>query len=124
MCSGKSYKQGLFGERVVINYLCNCGYSVLHHRYKTKYGELDVVAYSEQRKLLLFVEVKTYKKNSIAYRSMELVSYKQIVRNSNAASCFLSENQQFDSYLCRFDLALVSSKGEIMKYFESAWESE
>ena len=51
-----SYKKGVNAEMAISNYLIRHGYKIIKHRYKTKYGEIDIIASKE--KLLLFVEVK------------------------------------------------------------------
>lgn len=48
---------GKLGEDIAKNYLEKKGYNVLEQNYKTKYGEIDLVA--KRGKELIFVEVRT-----------------------------------------------------------------
>jgi putative endonuclease len=48
---------GALGERIAADHLAGRGYSVLARNFRTRYGELDLVAASER--FLVFCEVKT-----------------------------------------------------------------
>ena len=39
-----AYQQGLIAEELAANYLQGKGYTILKRRYKTKYGEIDLIA--------------------------------------------------------------------------------
>lgn len=54
---------GDFGERCAVKYLQNKGYTVVERNYRTKHGEVDIIA--EDEKYIAFVEVKTRKINSL-----------------------------------------------------------
>jgi Holliday junction resolvase-like predicted endonuclease len=49
---------GSTGEETACGYLVNNGYKILERNYRTKFGEIDIVAKSPD-KTLVFVEVKT-----------------------------------------------------------------
>ena len=53
---------GEFGERCAAIYLQKKGYTVAERNYRTKYGEVDIIAMDE--KFIAFVEVKTRSINS------------------------------------------------------------
>ena len=55
---------GRYGEAVAAEYLRKKGYSVLGLNYRTRLGELDVVA--SDRKYIVFAEVKLRKNSSFA----------------------------------------------------------
>ena len=48
---------GTFGENIAKNYLEKKGYKILETNYKTKIGEIDIIA--QKGKNLVFIEVKT-----------------------------------------------------------------
>ena len=50
-------KIGSFGEMLVITYLENMNYEILDKNYKTKFGEIDIIA--KDKKEYVFIEVKT-----------------------------------------------------------------
>ncbi|MDD5738697.1 MAG: YraN family protein [Candidatus Pacebacteria bacterium] len=50
-------KIGQVGEDIATNYLKKEGYQILERNFKTKWGELDIIA--KKKGVLIFVEVKT-----------------------------------------------------------------
>jgi putative endonuclease len=94
------YNQGLLGEKLAIKYLLEKGYELLKHRYKTAYGEIDLIVFNKE---IVFVEVKVRK-----YLHTEL-SIKQLTRNYNAAEYFLAENKHMSQYSSRFDLIVINN---------------
>lgn len=57
-------KTGQIGENIAINYLKKNGYQILARNFRTKWGELDIVA--QKNKVIIFVEVKTLRLASFA----------------------------------------------------------
>lgn len=113
-----SYKKGMFAEYVAIIFLVLKGYRILKHRYKTRYGEIDVVA--RRGHVIAFIEVKSRKTEEGA---LEAVHPKTQRRIENAAKDFISRNSQ----LCgnssfRFDVITVSKPFRI-KHLDNAWGS-
>lgn len=111
-----SYQDGLQGEQLVKEYYQQLGFTCLKTRYKTRYGELDLIFLKGD--LLLFVEVKT---RSFLKPGYDLITRKQMVRNSHAAQAFLSENENLIACNMQFNLAVVINQ-EIAHIYESAWE--
>lgn len=48
---------GVQGEKIAARYLQNRGYQIVERNYRTRLGEIDIIA--KQGKCLVFVEVKT-----------------------------------------------------------------
>jgi len=112
-----SYTIGIEAEqKIADNYISN-GYQVKFERYKTKYGEIDLIAKKENQ--IVFIEVKA--RNNPMH--LELLSQSQISRNCNAALMFLAENEEFLNYDLRFDYAEVIN-GKISQIIENAWVCE
>lgn len=111
-----SYQDGLDGEQRVKEYYQSLGFTCLKTRYKTKYAELDLVFLKDN--MLLFVEVKTRKSLKSGY---DLITNKQMIRNSHAAQFFLSEHVHLMSCNMQFNLALVVNN-KVAHIYESAWE--
>ncbi len=55
-----SWRQGVWAEWVAMVYLILKGWRILHHRYKTPVGEIDVIA--EKGDTVAFIEVKFRRK--------------------------------------------------------------
>ena len=110
-----SYELGLEAEEVAARYLLSIGYQVLHRRWKSKYGEIDIVAIDNDT--LLFVEVKAKKQS---FYEQEIVSLRQQRRNSKAALDFLGNNDVGKAVSIRFDCIVVTDK-KIAQHIEDAW---
>lgn len=104
--------RGVAAEKYVSAYLLAQGFTLLHHRYKTKVGEIDLIA--QQGELLIFIEVKARKTLDEAAFSL---SQRQISRLTATAELFLAEHPQFTQ--CRFDVFLIAEKGK-MRHIENA----
>lgn len=57
MRTNQAHELGRSGEELACHELRRRGYEILARGYRTRYGEIDIVA--EHRKVLVFVEVKT-----------------------------------------------------------------
>ena len=53
----KARNHGLFGEKAAKNYLLERGYLILHTNFRSRFGEIDIIA--EKNRTIVFVEVKT-----------------------------------------------------------------
>jgi putative endonuclease len=53
----KKKELGANGEEIAVRFLKNRGYRILERNYRTKLGEIDIIA--EQGRDLVFIEVKT-----------------------------------------------------------------
>ena len=110
-----TYKFGIISEYVAIAYLFFRGYKILHWRYKTKLGEVDIIA--KKRDNLVAVEVKArMKKVEIG----ECVQSRQFHRINNAMKIFLSKNLEYSNHNIRIDVILISPK-HFPKRIKNAW---
>lgn len=99
-----SYDKGVRYEEMSEKYLIKQGYEIITRRYKTKYGEIDLIA--KQTDTICFIEVK-YRKNAPEYALTE----KQMRRIIDAANTWIAENYQTNqiSMPCmRFDVICIS----------------
>ena len=62
---------GKLGEDYATQYLANSGYKIIKRNFKTRFGEVDIIA--EKDDVISFVEVKTRSKNSL-YTPREAVN--------------------------------------------------
>lgn len=112
----QTYQYGLEAELIAINFLQDKGYKILAQRYKTKLGEVDIVA--EIAQTLVFIEVK-------ARTNQELIEVilrrNQINRIRNAARFFLAKNIKYQNHDIRFDFILFNRVLE-PQHFEAFFE--
>jgi putative endonuclease len=110
----KSYYFGLFAEIVVMIYLFFTFHRILAWRYKTKFGEIDLVAKCGRN--IVFLEVKARKNKD----NNEVLTLHQQKRISDAAKIFLQRNKAYSNLNCRFDLIIFNS-GLSLKHIKNSW---
>ena len=100
--SKKTYQFGFFAEKYVMFFLWIKGYKILKHRYKSNFGEIDIIA--KKNNFIIFVEVKArYKKINIE----NVLNFHQIERIKKSAEYFISKNQRLQNCARRFDFIEV-----------------
>lgn len=98
----QSHSRGILAEGVAELFLRAKGYSILDRRYKTKVGEVDIVAMDGD--VLVFVEVKARPTLDEALFS---ITPKMKTRITDAAMSFLGGNPKYTSYAMRFDVVAI-----------------
>jgi len=100
-----SREEGLAGEEIAIKTLKRKGYKIVERNYRTRLGEIDVVA--EEKGCLVFVEVK--KRNTglfgDAVCSIDERKKRHIV---NAALYYMKTHEAFGRRI-RFDVIAIDS---------------
>jgi len=115
--------RGNRGEALVAVYLRKKKYTILEQQFRTRRGEIDLIARSPEG-VLCFVEVKTREDDSFA-SAREFVTAAKQKRLRAAAGMYLMLRGDSES-LCRFDVAEVYLKTGILKkpeinYIEQAF---
>lgn len=95
---------GAWGESMAARYYRNCGYTLLGARYRTRFGEIDLIA--SKRKTIVFVEVKTRSTKRIA-EPREAVTRGKQQRLIRAAQSFIQRNELSYDTPMRFDVVEV-----------------
>ena len=86
---------GDWGERIAVNYLMKQGYEILDRNYKTKLGELDIVA--KEGDIIVFVEVKTRSSRSFGL-PQEAVNFKKQNKIMRMALQYLQDHKLAGSW--------------------------
>lgn len=94
---------GYLGEIISIIFLKLKGYKILAHRYKTRCGEIDIIAFKKD--IVVFAEVKSRKNLEKCHMA---IHHKQINRIKNASQIFMRTNKKFTNYFTRFDVILIT----------------
>lgn len=94
------------GERTAERYLKKQKYHILERNYRTRFGEIDLIA--EKGEYLVFVEVK-YRKNDASGQPAEYVTHTKRQRLIRAAKQYMKEHSTDQPV--RFDV--VSVLGEL-----------
>lgn len=95
-------RKGRRAESLVVLVLRLKGYRIISRREKTPKGELDIIA--RRGRVLVFVEVKARRDFAEGIQS---VSYRQIKRIIAAAQYWRGTRENYQNFVCRFDIILV-----------------
>ena len=112
-----SYQKGIDAEEAAADYLRAQGFEILQERYKTKFGEIDIIA--SKGKLLIFCEVKAHSESSASLYAVTMRSRRRIEKS---ALWFLSEYSNYNDFDMRFDVAVFNHGGKCVEYLDNAWE--
>lgn len=102
---------GNCGEETALRFLKTSGYKILARNYKSRLGEIDIVAWD--RDTICFVEVKTRSSDKFGLPQEALSNFKQR-QIAKAALNFLKENKFLDKK-ARFDVVSVTYQGDLPK---------
>lgn len=120
---GRNNLVGAWGEACAAEYLRKKGYEILASSYRSRYGEIDLIA--RRKEFLVFVEVKLRKSDSFA-QAREFVSFAKQERLRKTASMYLMEVE--DDLQPRFDVIEIYApegaitKKPIINHLEGAFE--
>lgn len=98
-----SKELGHFGEAYTATHLADLGYRIIARNYRSRYGEIDIVA--EQGDTVVFVEVKA-RRSRIYGEPKEAVGIRKQQKLIRTAMIFLQENN-WEERACRFDVIEV-----------------
>lgn len=107
---------GTEAEDKAANYLLQLGYTILQRRYRTRNGEIDIVAFDNN--VLVFIEVK-YRMTDFQIPEESVTQQKQI-NLINAAEKFIHDHN-LHNHLIRFDLIAIDKNG--LRHHQSFFES-
>lgn len=112
---------GETGEDLACTELGRRGYAILARRYRSRFGEIDIVARSSQT--IVFVEVKTRAGDDFGGSAAAVTPWKQR-RIAQMAVDYLSRNELHDQP-CRFDVVTVDMKasGPEIVVYEHAFDA-
>jgi putative endonuclease len=114
---------GELGEDLVAQWLQSRGWTILHRRFSSSWGEIDIIAQFQEQQLgsegdlfvhqlpqLAFVEVKTRSRGSWDAGGKSAITPKKQAKIWRTAKIFLAEYPHKADYPSRFDVALVYSR--------------
>lgn len=117
--------RGMIGERACANYLVEHGYSIEGANYKTRFGEIDIVA--ADGKYLAFVEVKTRGEEAWESPCTWVTAAKQRKVALAAGGFLLQYGEKYADFQPRFDVmeVIMDSDKNILKirHIENAFDA-
>ena len=102
---------GKEGEDIAVDELERRGYEILARRYRTRYGEIDIVASDEGT--IVFIEVKARATAEFGTAAEAVTAQKQR-RLASMATDYLARNHLVDRP-CRFDVVAIDGLGGSME---------
>lgn len=113
-------KAGLAEEQISTDYLRQKGYRILERNYRSRYGEIDIIACDSQ--YIVFVEVKARKPGAIM-TGLEAVTQQKQRKIVATALCYLEQHPT--SLQPRFDVITLSTTGQRkLRHLENAFTGE
>jgi putative endonuclease len=112
---------GKLGEELAVEELTRRGYAILERRYRTRYGEIDIVA--DDRGTLVFVEVKARADAEFGSAAEAVTAWKQR-RLTRMATFYLARGNVADRP-CRFDVVaiMLDQTPPFIEVFQNAFDA-
>ncbi len=111
------------GEGLAWGFLKKQGYKILEKNYRTKLGEIDVIA--SKKRTLVFIEIKTRRNHNFGLPE-EAIDWKKRRKMIRAAEIYL-QSKRLENKEARFDILAITWNGEEEPHFnllENAFEIE
>jgi putative endonuclease len=89
----QNFEVGRYGEDIARKYLTQKGYKIITSNFKTKFGEIDLVAV--KNKILVFVEVKLKIGDDFGTPE-EMINQNKIMQVQNTATSFIIQNPEIE----------------------------
>ena len=105
----QSFEAGQFAEKLVALGLKGRGWQILEERWLCEKGEIDLIALDQTSsdKVLVFIEVKARRQKNWDDNGLLSIDIRKQIKISQAASLYLAFHPEYESFACRFDVALV-----------------
>ena len=110
-------KKGKIGEEIARRYLVLIGMKIICSNYKTKFGEIDIIAKLENKIVFIEVKSRTSKDYGLA---CEAVDYKKIGKITYFANLYILNNYIKNCEI-RFDVIEVYFNEEKINHIENAF---
>ncbi|USO02096.1 MAG: YraN family protein [Alphaproteobacteria bacterium] len=109
-----TYDKGIKKELKAINYLKAQKYKILHHRYRSRYGEIDIIA--TKGDVVIAVEVKL---RQSFFDARTCITRRQMQRIEEGLLDFISKDIAYKNHSLRMDVILFVGNEQV--HIENAW---
>ena len=99
---------GNAGEDKASKYLVENGYSIITRNFRTKGGEVDIIAGKDN--VVVFVEVKSLPNGTSELLQTEL-NRRKLQRIVKSSKCFLLKHRQYSNSYVRYDVIVIDMPG-------------
>jgi putative endonuclease len=106
------WQMGQAAEEAAAHFLLQQGYEVIERNFRTRQGEIDIIA--KDGAVLVFVEVRSGHGKAL-YQPEETVNHKKQAKLRHMAEVYLSRKNWGD-ISCRFDVAavIIDPQGQVL----------
>lgn len=111
----RAERRGRLSEFLAALYLLLKGYRIIALRYRTRAGEIDIIA--RKGKLVVFIEVKARR---LERSAVDAVSHHAQRRIHAASRVWLSRQPDFSDLSCRYDIVAVLP-WRLPRHFQNAF---
>ncbi len=110
---------GDLGEDRAAKYLQEKGYEIIARNWRTRTGEIDIIAYKNET--IVFVEVKTLPNGTLDMIKREL-NHQKLERILKTSKRFLLNHRQYSMSYVKFDVIIIDMPGlEPVYHIENAF---
>lgn len=99
---------GNAGEDKACSYLEENGYQIIDRNWRTRFGEIDIIAKKEET--LVFIEVKTLPNGTLDMLQREL-NYQKIQKILKTSKRYLINHREYNNSYIRFDVIVIGMSG-------------
>lgn len=103
----KADHKGEWGEDLVAQWLKTQDWIILARRWRSRWGEIDLIAQSDRQAILAFIEVKTRSAGNWDESGLLAINPRKQQKLLTTAQIFLARFPHLENSYCRFDVALV-----------------
>lgn len=97
---------GKYGEAIAKKHFEDLGYILVAENYRFERAETDLIFRNDEKKLLVFVEVKS-RTNKKYGEPEESITVKKLTQMKKSAEGFIMMNPEYNEYLKRYDIAAI-----------------
>ena len=109
---------GQYYETLAVKHLKSCGYKILCQNYRTKFGEIDIIAKDKNDNCVVFVEVR-YRKNLFFGLPKETVNFYKQNRLIKSAMGYIKQHN-LKNLNFRFDI--ISITDDEIEHIKNAFQ--
>ena len=116
----KKHTLGKAGEQHCITHLTQNGYHIVNQNYRSRYGEIDIIAIYKH--FLVFIEVKT-RTNEPLDHILTSITYSKQKKITKTALYFIQDYKNSDILEYRFDVMILQKDGDSFSvhHYENAF---
>ncbi|WP_151810841.1 YraN family protein [Acinetobacter bereziniae] len=92
---------GQWAEQEAVKILRQSGYTIVKLNYFSRFGEIDIIAETQQELVFIEVKARTSSYRGYAFEAVNLIKQQKMIKT---AFRFLQEYPQYEQYYCRFDV--------------------